>query len=247
MKKPVLWVLALLLAPGAAFAANADCPTPSITIKSEELSADEDSDFEQALRAAIAKVCRWWGPTFTGAFTVNIEDSRGPSMALVPGWRGNRGTMLFRSGTTRASRSAVTHEVVHVFAPNGNRFLAEGFAVYAHEHLEGRDTYPAFGTELHEAAKDYAAAVDLSALDELATPQRLRLGDLEERRAYIVAGSFIKFLIATHGMEKFRRLYAMTPMESYARDAGAPERWKAVYGKDLKALEVDWKAMVAAR
>jgi len=247
LNKPVLWVLALSLVPGAAVAANADCLTPSITVKSEELSSSEDRDFEQALRAAIAKVCRWWGPTFAGAFAFSIEDSRGPSMALVPGWRGNRGTMLFRSGTTRAGRSAITHEVVHVFAPNGNRFLAEGLAVYAHEHLKGHDAYPNFGTELHAAAQGDAASADLAALDELATPQRLRIGDLEERRAYIVAGSFIKFLIATHGMEKFRRLYAMTPMESYARDAGAPERWKTVYGKDLKALERDWKAMVAAR
>ena len=144
MKFSGVVILVILLISGPGLAAPPQCKEPSISISAENLSGSDEKDFEEALRAAIKKVCKWWGPTYTGAFTSNIEDNRGPSMALLPGWRGNRGTMLFRTGTTRAGRSAIIHEVIHVFAPNGNRFLAEGFAVFAHEYLGGRNAYPAF-------------------------------------------------------------------------------------------------------
>ena len=155
--------------------------------------------------------------------------------------------MLFRTRTTRAGRSAIIHEVIHVFAPNGNRFLAEGIAVYAHEYLEGRDAYQNFGYELHEAAMEHLDSANLSAMDDIATPRPMRTQDLDRKEAYIIAGSFIKFLIKTHGMENFRRLYAMTPMRSYSRNGGSPERWSEIYGVDLKTLENSWKEMVGSR
>jgi len=202
------------------------------------MTGGDENDFEEALRAAINRVCNWWGPTYTGTFTVNIEDSRGPSMALVPGWRGNRGTMLFRTRATSSGFSAITHEVVHVFAPNANRFMAEGFAVFAHEHLGGRRAYPAFGRELHSAAKPLPDAADLSALDRRLTPRRLQSDDLDGKEAYIVAGSFMEYLVDTHGMEKYRRLYALTPMVPRVRRQGrAPRRWAEICGNDLKTLE----------
>ena len=95
MNRFVLCVLAIYLLPDAALAADEKCKEPSIFIFAENMTGGDENDFEEALRAAINRVCNWWGPTYTGTFTVNIEDSRGPSMALVPGWRGNRGTMLF--------------------------------------------------------------------------------------------------------------------------------------------------------
>jgi len=246
MKRFAIVFLAILFLSGPVAAAAQPCKEPKITIESENLSGYDEKGFEQVLRAAIKKVCTWWGPTYTGAFTINIEDSRGPSMALVPGWRGNRGTMLFRTRPTKAGRTAVTHEVVHVFAPNGNRFLAEGLAVYAHEHLGGRQAYPLYHHELDGAAKQYLEVADLSAMDALALPKRLQIDRLSESEAYIVAGSFFKFLIETHGMEKFRRLYAMTPMVPRSKTSGgSPGRWRDVYGVDLKTLEKAWKAKMS--
>jgi len=245
MKNLMFVILFWLAAPSVVWAAQ--CEVPKITIDAENLSNGEEEDFAKVLRAAIAKVCKWWGPTYTGPFKITISDSRGPSMSLLPAWRGKRGSMLFRSRPTTAGRTAITHEVVHVFAPNGNRFLAEGLAVFAHEYLGGRSAYPAFDYELHQAAKRHLESVDLSEMDSLALPERLRTEKIDETQAYFVAGSFIKFLISTHGMEKFRRLYAMTPMVPRSKNqAGSPERWREVYGVDLKTLEKAWKAKLGS-
>ena len=61
------------------------CKNPKISINAESMSDADEKDFELNLRAAIRKVCNWWGPTFSGNFKITIEDSRGPSMALAPG------------------------------------------------------------------------------------------------------------------------------------------------------------------
>jgi hypothetical protein len=240
--------LFILAMPGATIApgiATAGCSDPAVTVKAEAMSDEEIQVFKKTLRSAIAKVCAWWGPTFDAPYTVSIEDSRGPSMALVPAWRGERGTMLFRSRTTSEGRSAAIHEVVHIFAPNANRFLAEGLAVYAHEHLGGTASYPNFGKDLHVLAAGYADRADLQALDRIPTPKRVELDDLDGKASYMVAGSFVRYLIETRGMEKFRALYALTPIVPHERIPSDPVRWETVYGKPLAALAAEWKDFLA--
>ena len=205
------------------------------------MASSDRNEFERALRAAIAKVCAWWGPDFAGKFVISIEDSRGPSMALVPAWRGEQGKMLFRAAPVRSRTAAIEHEVTHVFAPNANRFLAEGLATYAHEHLGGAKAYPNNGVDLHQAARRFADA-DLTALERIATPERLQQPGLDEPSAYIVAGSFVRFLIERYGLDAFRHLYDSTPLAAHKREAGDPHRWQSVYGKEIAALTDDWRA-----
>ncbi len=227
--------------------ALAQCVDPVITIEDpENMSSDDEQVFKQTLRAAISNVCKWWGPTYTGPFTINIEDSTGPAMALIPAWQGNRGTMLFRTATTVAGRSAITHEVIHVFAPNANRFLAEGFATYGHQHLGGQAAFPNDGQDLHDAASEFVDQTNLHLLDAIATPSRLESTLLTERQNYIAAGSFMRFLIETHGMEKFRELYALTPLVPHVRNSGADDRWVGIYGVSRSTLVVAWQAKLAS-
>ena len=241
-------VLAIAAVAGDARAAEPTCREPTVIIHAEALSDADKRTFEKRLRTVVSKVCAWWGATFDSPYTVNIEDSRGPSMALVPAWHGHHGTMLFRSGDTRRGHSAIIHEVTHVFAPNANRFLAEGLAVYAQEHLGGQSAYPNFGRDLHEAATSFAAASDLTMLDAIATPKGLRGPDrVEELKAYVVAGSFVRFLIETQGLAKFRVLYAKTPMVPGKRMTSDPARWQGVYGASLEQLEKRWKEFIANR
>ena len=208
------------------------------------LSKSEVEDFEKLFSDALDKVCNWWGKSFTGTFVIEIDDSRGPSMALVPAWRGDRGRILFRAPTIRRESNATVHEIVHVFAPNANRFLAEGLAVYAHEHLDGVGAYPNFGEDIHKAAKEFAEDAEIAALERLATPQRLQNNQFGGKDAYKVAGSFVRFLIERHGLERFRRLFALTPLVPGSRDAGNPSRWQQVYGVDLDSLAADWRAVI---
>ena len=136
--------------------------------------------------------------------------------------------------------------MVHVYAPNANRLLAEGLAVYAQDHLGGGAAHPNFGADLHKAAKELAGQSDIPALDGIAVPGRLELGGLREQETYIVAGSFVRFLIEAHGLDRFRRLYALTPLVPRRKDPGDPSRWREVYGKSLDELVRDWKAKIGA-
>jgi hypothetical protein len=144
----------------------------------------------------------------------------------------------------RRGRAATVHEIAHVYAPNANRFLAEGLAVYAHEKLGGPIAYPNFGASLNTAAAPHAQA-DVAALERLATPSRLELDRISDREAYLVAGSFVRFLIERRGFDTFRRLYAATPLVPGQRNAGAPARWQEIYGLDFNQLVEMWRNSIA--
>ena len=231
-------IVVLLACLSASSAAEGAC---DVTIKFNSVAVEAQSQnwLEQELQKAATKVCGWWGDTYSGPLTIDIPQDDGPSLALVPAWRGNRGHMIFPGPTVRRRASATIHEVVHVFAPNANRFLAEGLAVYAHEHLGGPRAYPNFGQALHAAAGAHAQQADIAALDHQATPAML------DQKAYLVGGSLVRFLIERHGLAKFRRLYAMTPLVPGQRNAGSPGRWQQVYGVTLDELATAWRVQVA--
>jgi hypothetical protein len=106
-------------------------------------------------------------------------------------------------------------------------------------------------TSGQETFAPFDAAVRLDQLDRIATPSGLRLrvgtrvyGIDDSAYTYPLAGSFVAFLIETHGLERFRALYERTPLVPFARDAGAPERWRDVYGVPLDVIEREWKGVV---
>ena len=236
-----------LLAGVAGGATAADTCAGKFAIDAAELDWSEEQGFRERFAAAAKKVCEWWGPSWTRGFEIEVDRLRGPSMALVPAWRGSRGSMIFRAPTVRRSASAIVHEITHVLAPNANRFLAEGLGVYAQEALGGQPAYPNFARDLHREAAKLAGNADIAALERYATPTRLRSDALDGREAYIVAGSFVRYLIETYGMERFRELYALTPLVVRARDPGDPARWQTVYGKPLAALAEGWRSALGKR
>ena len=243
MRALMFLAVALALAAPAA-PARTPCSGAAMSFDASPLSGGDVRALEAALRKALDKVCAWWGPTFKGPFEIEVQEGRGPSMALVPAWRGRRGHMLFRTWALDNGSAAAVHEMIHVFAPNANRFLAEGFAVYGHEKLGGVDGFPTFGSDLHRSARGYAERADLRTLDQMATPRRLQTDDFTEKEAYVVAGSFVRFLVETHGMAKFRELYALTPLVPHGRFGGDADRWRTVYGRDLDALAADWRRAI---
>ena len=239
-----LFAIIVTLATAAGSPAHAACGDAALNIRAPMLSASDKEKFETQFRRSLRRICRWWGESFDGPFEIDIDESRGPSLALLPAWRGNHGRILFRAGTVRLGRAAITHEIVHVLAPNANRFLAEGLAVYAHDSRRGQPAYPNFGKDLESEARKLLDRADLVALERLPTPTRLKLPGLDSRDAYIVAGSFVGFLIDQHGLEKFRQLYALTPLVAAERNPGAPERWQEIYEADFATLVAEWRAAI---
>jgi hypothetical protein len=54
----------------------------------------------------------------------------------------SRGFMEMRLRGVRNDDGAFMHEIVHVYAPNDNRFLADGLAVCLHQELAGNRAFP---------------------------------------------------------------------------------------------------------
>jgi hypothetical protein len=225
-------------------------------------------DFQSDFRSELDQLDAWarqhrWPPRVVPGLQVSISAKYRISKSLVPAWYGETGRMQFALWRVAARKAAIAHELVHVFFPNGNRFLAEGLAVHLQAAIGGNPAFPNFGRPLHalahalmqEMAPRPAGAhrVCLAELDQIATPGPLvlRVGQDfygEDARGqahlYPLAGSFVQFLIETRGLELFRELYRCTPLVPLTLNGGTPARWNDVYGLSLAALEVEWMSLL---
>ena len=199
-----------------------------IQILSNELTASEAEDYCLYAMHERKKVEEFWGAAWNQPIRINVSSSYRISRALVPGYLGNRGFMEMPLRTVRNNTSALLHEIVHIYAPNDNRFLAEGLAVYVHAKLAGNPAFPNFGEDLRRlAVRGLSGIKSLEALNGVRTPRPLS-AVMDEKNAYSLAGSFVGYLIEKYGLASFRSLYAT---ESYDQ----------VYGKSLDILEQEWR------
>src|SRR5438105_3355781 len=106
--------------------------------------------FRRQMEDGRQRVRAWWGPTFENPITIEVTPNQVHSMALVPAWRGQRGQMISGARRVNAGEAATIHELIHVYAPNANRMLAEGLAVYGHDKLGGHSAFPNWGRNLHQ-------------------------------------------------------------------------------------------------
>ena len=238
------------------------------------LSPAQQDSFKADFFREVASIRAWslrepWLPPPPTELQVFVSDEYKIPRSLVPASLGRRGRMEFPAWKTIAGEAAITHELVHVFFPNANRLLAEGLAIYLQDKIGGNPAFPNFGKPLHEMVREllremipeFASGrpetienIHLTDLDKIATPSALRLrvgrylydnGPAGQAHIYPIAGSFIQFLIETYGTDRFRALFARTPLVPLARDAGSPDRWIDVYGRSLADLELQWRSMIA--
>jgi hypothetical protein len=238
-----------------------------------ELTTAQQAEFKSDFHQDLKRLEKWaiqnqWPPLATPALQVIVSHKYRISKSLAPAWYGRAGHMQFPAWRVVARKAAIAHELVHVFWPNGNRFLAEGLAIYLQAIAGGNPAFPNFGRPLHQLAcermqkmarEDRAGVakrfgqIRLNELDAIATPSPLALrvgqdfyGEDARGQAHVypIAGAFIQFLIETCGMEKFRALYMQTPLVPQALNGGVAGRWASVYGGALADLEDQWKAML---
>jgi hypothetical protein len=217
---------------------------PEMTFKLSGVRSSAAVAFQSEMQRARVKVREWWGASFEGSISIETNTDRVLSMALIPAWRGERGTMIFGAKRVNAGEAATVHEMIHVYAPNANRFLAEGLAVYGHDLLGGPPAYPNFGKSLDDIAARSVNRDLAMALERTPTPNPL---EAVSKEGEAIAGSFVKFLIERHGMDKFRALYALTPLAPMQRDPGKPARWQQIYGESFEAMVDVWLAMLPKR
>ena len=165
--------------------------------------------------------------------------------ALVPGYCGNRGFLERPLHRAREHTGVLLHKIVHIYAPNTHRFLAEGLAVYLHTQLAGNPAFPNFGEGLRRlAVRGLSGVESLDALHSVRTPRPLGTV-MEEKTAYILAGSFVGFVIERYGLASFRSLYETGNDEQvYGRSLGTleKERWDAQYATPRTLIHWDAQA-----
>ena len=202
-----------------------DSSCDTIRIVSNDLTLVEAEQYCHYAIGERKKVEELWGTTWTETIHIDVDDRYKISRALTTR---TRGFMEMPLNGVRAQRGALLHEIVHVYAPNTNRFLAEGLAVYLQQQLGGNPAFPNFGKDLRELARTRLSKLSsLEPLNNVRTPRPLRTV-MQEQTAYILAGSFVGFLIDNYGFGMFRNLYEVGSYDS-------------VYGKNLTALETEWR------
>jgi len=209
----------------------------NIQILSNELTPQEAESYCRYAASEREKVEAFWGATWKGPIRIHVDSSYQISRALVPAYQGNRGfmEMPFRRAKNEIITGPLLHEIVHIYAPNDNRFLAEGLAVYLHDKMGGNPGFPNFGKSLHTLAHGtFSEVTSLEGLNRVRTPLPLSSAGVDEKTAYIVAGSFVGFLIEKYGLAMFRGLYT----------AG---NFKKIYGKSLSVLENEWRSSVQGK
>jgi hypothetical protein len=239
------------------------------------LSPAQQDTFKADFRREVASLKQWsrredWLPDDSADLQIFVSDEYKISRSLVPAAVDRRGRMEFPAWKAIAGEAAILHELVHVYFPNGNRLLAEGLAVFLQATIGRNPTFPNFGRPLHEMMRELAREmvpeflpgqpeslkkICLTDLDKIATPSplRLRVGrylydntPVGQAHIYPIAGSFVQFLMETHGTNRFYALFVRTPLVPFRRDAGAPNRWMDVYGLSLTDLELQWKSMIVS-
>jgi hypothetical protein len=205
-----------------------------IQIISDELAVPEAENYCRYAVAERRKVDEFWGATWKVAIRIHVSSTYRITRALVPAHFGNRGFLEMPLRRVRDNSAALLHEIVHIYAPNDNRFLAEGLAVYLHARLAGNHAFPNFGESLRPAAaRSLSGVLSLEALNAVRTPRPLSTV-MNEETAYILAGSFVGYLIEKYGLAEFRRLY----------ETG---NYQSVYGKPLASLESEWRSSLQGK
>ena len=200
----------------------------SVQVLSDELTRPEAEAYCRYAMRERRKVEGFWGATWSEPIRIHVSSAYQISRALVPGHLGNRGLIEMPLRRTWENTGALLHEIVHIYAPNNNRFLAEGLAVYLHTTLAGNPAFPNFGEDLRRlAVRSLSGVKSLEALNRVRTPRPLGTV-MDEKTAYILAGSFVGFLLERYGLALFRRLYET-------------EHYEQVYGKSFETLETEWR------
>jgi hypothetical protein len=217
------------------------------------VSASAAAQLAQEIRLADKIISEFLGVEYDGNYRVDIGVSYITSRALLHVYAGNRGYVEFPTLGVKKRNSAVMHEITHIIAPNYNRFLAEGLAVYVQEKFQSNEAPPIFGRDLHKGTSEQQPIPLVALIKETKDTayfwSRKMVQSQQQRSAYFHAGSLVRFLIEHESfgkdeatrLEKFKRFYGLA--DRHQRQ----EIFEAVYGVSLVELESMWRSYIKNR
>ena len=237
-----------------------DCGGRVASWSFDGVTAAQQKKFKDAFCRQIEAVEHWVakqnlpGPHKIPPLKISISPDFPLAMSLVPAWNGDWGVMQFPATRVAAGQVNMVHELIHVYLPNGNRMLAEGLASFVQDEIGSNPAFPNFGKDVDKMVRcdmkpQDLRHVSLAHLDQIRTPDLLTVGGASKNDSlagYVVASSFVRYLIETDGMDKFRKLYGRTPFEPGRRVGRTSDDWTAIYGHSIGDIEKKWKAKIEA-
>ncbi len=229
-----LGFLALAAAPALA---QSTIVTDDLLITHDGVSEAEAQAFAQEAERAYKAVARYFGRAHERVISIRVGErydvptayhSRSTIVVGANRIRGDAGGV----GRWRNLGPAIVHEITHLVAgqsrgmPGG--FLDEGLAVFVQEKFKLPDdrSFPNMGRDVHEETVRWSG--QYGRLVKLAETHQARwLAGGPRDLIYLEAGSFVRFLVETQGLQKFMGVYE-------------GQGYEAVYGRDLGALEKEW-------
>ena len=225
-------VIAILLLPATlASAQKVSESCEGIEVVSDELKPKAAADYCKFASEERKKVEKYWGATWTDPIKINVGSAFQIAQALIPNG-GKPGYIEMPLDRAKDKTGALLHELTHNYAPDQrNRFIYEGLGVFLQDTLSSHRTFPNFGQPLHVAAARLRPSANaLDQLNEVRYPRPLG-SVMDNRVAYILAGSFTKFLIDKYGLDRYRKLY----------ETGSYDQ---AYEKPFKTLETEWRVVI---
>jgi hypothetical protein len=130
---------------------------------------------------------------------------------------------------------ALTHEMAHIFAAHIDRWVPICWKIGIHEGIAVAAEWTEESARLELTPHEASAAMDsLGILPDLSRSlSAFGFWTQPGARAYTACGSFVRFLVDTYGMERFRRLWRRGD-------------FAAAYDKPLATLLSEWRQSLAA-
>jgi hypothetical protein len=210
----------------------------------EQIVQDKDRGF--------AEICRFLGrDSEVRIRLVFFEDGQSKQQATGhqgAGWAyGNTIVEVYNE----KERLDPYHETTHILmGPFGNppALFNEGFAVYMSERLGVPALENLGGGQgtIHQRARELKDKGNWIELQELLGYTEIGSQATRPPVSYAEAASFVKFLLDTHGKDKFLTAYGtlVNSTEPHIHEANI-RALKEIYGKPLQTLQQEWMAALA--
>jgi hypothetical protein len=139
------------------------------------------------------------------------------------------------------------HEIIHLFGSTFGNPVAlwtEGMAVAFTVNAPAGDFVAKWnGTPVHLRARQLQQAGRLVPIGDLLETSGFRHFDSDV--TYPEAGSFVRYLLDTYGLDRWKQLYGKGEPNEIASSLRA--HFESVYGRSVDAVEADWLAMIATQ
>ncbi len=229
-----------------------DTPHFRIYFFPSSLAAREVNTIDQERESAFRKISELLGIAYPGPirlfFFPDGETKRRETGHTGDGWAFDASVVEVYNEQTKLDPY---HELTHILAErlgSPPALLNEGFAVYVSE-LMGADALKSLGSpglKADEAVVAHRNEGKFIPLERLFGFTDIGPEESQPTISYPEAASFVKFLIAGYGLEKFREAYKSLKNSDDAEIIHKNEQeFRGVYGRLPPELEPEWLASLA--